>query len=80
VAVLSWRLRRVTKYEAQAIAISQEKVEDDFHSLESLRASMRGEGIAATTHPNDIRFEARYAKRTERAFRIVSRKRSRRRF
>jgi len=68
VAVLTWRLRRVTRYEAQAIAISQEKVEDDYHSLASLRASMRGEGVAATTHPNDIRFEARYAKRTERAF------------
>src|SRR5215208_3875198 len=60
---------RVARYEAQSIAISQEKVEDDYHSLASLRASMRGEGIAATTHPNDIRFEARYAKRTERAFR-----------
>jgi hypothetical protein len=67
VAVLTWRLRRVTRYEAQAIAISQEKVEDDYHSMASLMASMRGEGIAAT-HPNDIRFEARYAKRTERAF------------
>jgi hypothetical protein len=68
VAVLTWRLRRVTRYEAQSIAISQEKVEDDFHSLESLRASIRGEGLAATTHPQDIRFEAAYAKRTERAF------------
>src|SRR5215204_4267073 len=68
VAVLSWRLRRVTRFEAQAIAISQEMVEDDFHSVESLRAGMRGEGIAATTHPQDIRFEAAYTKRTERAF------------
>src|SRR5215208_2216803 len=68
VAVLTWRLRRVTRFEAQAIAISQEMVEDDFHSVERLRASMRGEGIAATTHPQDIRFEAAYTKRTERAF------------
>jgi hypothetical protein len=72
VAILTWRLRRVTRYEAQAIAISQEKVEDDFHSLASLRASMRGEGIAATTHPQDIRFEAAYTKRTERAFKRFS--------
>ena len=72
VAVLSWRLRRVTRYEAQAIAISQEKVEDDYHSLASLKASMRGEGIAATTHPQDIRFEAAYTKRTERAFKRFS--------
>jgi len=69
VAILSWRLRRVTRYEAQAIAISQEKVEDDYHSLASFKASMRGEGIAACTHPVDIRFEAAYTKRTERAFR-----------
>lgn len=68
VAFLSWRLRRVTRYEAQAIAIFQEKVEEDFHSVESLRASMRGEGVAAMTHPQDIRFEAAYTKRTERAF------------
>src|SRR5215208_2533302 len=68
VAILSWRLRRVTRYEAQAIAISQEKIEDDFHSLASLRASVTGEGIAATTHPNDIRSQAQWTKRAERAF------------
>jgi hypothetical protein len=68
VALLTWRLRRVTRYEAESIAISQEKVEDDFHSLESFKASMRGEGVAATTHPQDIRFEAGYTKRAERAF------------
>jgi hypothetical protein len=69
VALLTWRLRRVTRYEAEAIAISQEQVEDDFHSRESVKASMRGEGIAATTHPVDIRFEAAYTRRTDRAFR-----------
>jgi hypothetical protein len=30
VALLAWRLRRVTRYEAQTIAISQEKIEDDY--------------------------------------------------
>jgi hypothetical protein len=69
VALLTWRLRRVTRYEAQSIAILQEQVEEDFHSRENFKASMRGEGIAATTHPQDIRFEAAYTKRTERAFR-----------
>jgi hypothetical protein len=68
VALLSWRLHRITRYEAESIAISQEKVEDDFHSLESFKASMRGEGVAATTHPQDIQFEAAYTKRAERAF------------
>ena len=42
-ALLTWRLRRVTRYEAEAIAISQEQIEDDFHSRESFKASMRGE-------------------------------------
>jgi hypothetical protein len=69
VALLTWRLRCVTRYEAESIAILQEQVEDDFHSQENFKASMRGEGIAAATHPQDIRFEAAYTKRTERAFR-----------
>ena len=68
VALLTWRLRRVTRYETQSVAISQEQVEEDFHSFERLMASMRGEGLAATTHPQDIRAEAADAKRAERAF------------
>jgi hypothetical protein len=67
VAVLTWRLRRVTRYETQSVAISQEKVEDDFHSFERRMASVRGEGLA-TTHPQDIRLEAADTKRAERAF------------
>lgn len=68
VALLTWRLRRVTRYETQSVAISQEKVEYDFHSFERLMAGMRGEGLAVTTHPEDIRVEAAHAKRAERTF------------
>jgi hypothetical protein len=67
VALLTWRLRRVTRYETQSVAISQEKVEDDFHSFESRMAIVRGEGLAAT-HPEDIRAEAADTKGAERAF------------
>jgi hypothetical protein len=31
VALLSWRLHRVTRYETGAIATAQEKIEDDIH-------------------------------------------------
>jgi hypothetical protein len=68
VALLTWRLRRVTRYETQSVAVSQEKVEDDFHRFEGLMASVRREGLAAATHPEDIRAEAADAKRAERAF------------
>jgi hypothetical protein len=67
VALLTWRLRRVARYETQSVAISQEKVEDDFHSFERLMAITRGEGLA-TTHPEDFRVRAAHAKRAERAF------------
>jgi hypothetical protein len=53
VALLTWRLRRVTRYETQSVAVSQEKVEDDFHRFEGLMASVRGEGLAAATHPEE---------------------------
>src|SRR5215203_6926723 len=31
IALLSWRLHRVTRYETEAIAISQESIVDDIH-------------------------------------------------
>src|SRR5687768_8242051 len=31
VALLSWRLHRVTRYETEAISLSQGKIEDDIH-------------------------------------------------
>jgi len=63
VTLLSWRLHRVTRYETGAIAIAQETIEDDIDDIERFRATMRGEGLAATTHPTDIRWEAAYTRR-----------------
>jgi hypothetical protein len=67
VALLSWRLHRVTRYETETIALSQESIEEDIHDTERFRAAMRGEGIAATTHPMDIRWEAGYTRRAHNA-------------
>jgi len=69
VALLTWRLHRVTRYEAESIAISQEQVEDDIHNSRQLISCFTGEGLAATTHPTDIRGEAVDTKRADSAFR-----------
>ena len=69
VALLTWRLHRVTRYETGAIAVSQEQIEDDIHESNIFRGSLRGEGLAATTHPVDIRSEAEHTRRANRAFR-----------
>jgi hypothetical protein len=63
VALLSWRLHRVTRYETEAIALSQEKIEEDIHDRERFLRSLR-ESPYATTHPEDIRFEAKHDKNT----------------
>jgi hypothetical protein len=67
VALLFWRLHRVTRYETGAIAIAQETIEDDINDIEHFRATMRGEGLTATTHPTDIRWEAAYTRRAHNA-------------
>ncbi len=66
VALLSWRLHRVTRYETQAIAISQEKVEGDIHQRELFVRSLR-ERPYASTHPADVRLEAEHDRRTHNA-------------
>ncbi len=59
VAVLSWRLHRVTRYETEAISLSQQKIEDDIHTRNRLLRSLR-DSPYASTHPEDIRFEAKH--------------------
>jgi DNA gyrase/topoisomerase IV subunit A len=61
VALLSWRLHRVTRYETQSIAVSQEQVEEDIHRMARLLRSL-DENPYASTHPEDIRFEAKHYK------------------
>ncbi|MGF1470297.1 MAG: hypothetical protein ACFB50_00970 [Rubrobacteraceae bacterium] len=55
VALLSWRLHRVTRYETEAIATSQEKIEDDVAQHRRFSASI-SEGI----HPEDVRDMAKH--------------------
>src|SRR5215204_4995742 len=68
VALLSWRLHRVTRYETEAIAISQETIEDDIHERDLFLSTIRQKGFDST-HPVDIRFEARYYKQVHSALR-----------
>src|SRR5215203_6502288 len=68
VALLSWRLHRVTRYETAAIAISQETIEDDIHERDRFLSTIRQKGFDST-HPVDIRFEAKYYKQVYSALR-----------
>jgi hypothetical protein len=68
VALLSWRLHRVTRYETGAIAISQETIEDDIHERDRVLSALRHKGFEST-HPEDIRFEAKYYKQVHTALR-----------
>jgi hypothetical protein len=61
VALLSWRLHRVTRFETGAIAISQETIEDDIHDRDRFLSVLRHKGFEST-HPVDIRFEAKHYK------------------
>lgn len=71
VALLSWRLHRVTRYETAAITLSQEKVEEDLHKRSRILRSV-GDNPYTSTHPQDIRFEARYTKRAHNALKRFS--------
>ena len=71
VALLSWRLHRVTRYETAAIAIAQAQIEEDIHDRRRFAASLRGERFAET-HPVDIRWLARHRKQAHNALRRFS--------
>ena len=57
VALLSWRLHRVTRYETESIALFQERAEDDL--AERRRFASRVLGAA---HPEDVRDNLRAAR------------------
>jgi hypothetical protein len=61
VALLSWRLNRVTRYETESIALSQEKMEDDLSDRRRFGSYLQG-----PNHPQDVRGAAKDALRTER--------------
>src|SRR5215204_5318732 len=71
VALLSWRLHRVTRYETETVTISQERVEEDIHDRRRFLFSLR-ESPYATTHPEDIRFEAKHFRRVHNALKRFS--------
>src|SRR5688572_9456877 len=50
VALLIWRLRRVTRYETETIALSQEKLEDDLAEKRRF-----GSYLLGPTQPEDVR-------------------------
>jgi hypothetical protein len=50
VALLSWRLHRVTRYETESIALYLEKAEDDL-----ARERRMGSHILGASHPKDVR-------------------------
>jgi hypothetical protein len=68
VALLSWRLYRVTRYETEAISLSQLRIEEDIHKREMFVRSFR-ENPYASTHPEDVRFEAKHNRQTYNALR-----------
>ncbi len=57
VALLSWRLHRVTRYETQSIALYQEKAEDDLARERRLASRVLG-----ADHPEDVRGQLEAAK------------------
>ena len=61
VALLSWRLNRVTRYETETIALSQEKMEDDL--ADSRRFSSY---VLGPNHPEDVRSAVQDARRVQR--------------
>lgn len=62
VALLAWRLARVTRYETERISLSQEKIEEGIHERERFRRAILGGSITDPTHPEDIRGEAEWSK------------------
>jgi hypothetical protein len=66
VALLSWRLHRVTRYETESIAISQGEVEGDIHRKARFLRSPQ-DNPYEFTHPEDIRTEAKYRRQTHNA-------------
>lgn len=61
VALLSWRLNRVTRYETESIALYQEKAEEDLAERRRF-----GRGFSDEIHPEDVRGAYESARKTQR--------------
>ena len=62
VALLSWRLHRVTRYERETIALSQERVEEDLAKARKFSSSV----VLGRPHPEDVRRDYESARKTQR--------------
>jgi hypothetical protein len=60
VALLSWRLNRITRYETETIALSQEKMEDDLADKRRF-----GSYLLGPSHPEDVRSALHDARRVQ---------------
>lgn len=63
VALFSWRLHRVIRYETESIALYQEKAEDDL-----ARERRLGSHVLGFEHPQDVRSTLKDAQSTYRIF------------
>ena len=61
VALLSWRLHRVTRFETESIALYQEQIEEDL-----ARERRFGSGVLGAHHPEEVRWKLKDAQRTHR--------------
>ena len=61
VAMLSWRLHRVTRFETESIALYQEKIEEDL-----ARERRFGSHVLGADHPEEVRWKVKDAQRTHR--------------
>jgi hypothetical protein len=61
VALLSWRLHRVTRFETESIALYQEQIEEDL-----ARKRRFGSHVLGADHPEEVRWKLKDAQRTHR--------------
>jgi hypothetical protein len=61
VALLSWRLHRVIRYETEAVALYQEQIEDDL-----ARERRFSSHVLGADHPEEVRWKLKDAQRTHR--------------
>src|ERR671921_245563 len=61
VALLSWRLNRVTRFETESIALYQERIEEDL-----ARERRFGSHVLGAEHPEEVRWKLKDAQRTHR--------------
>src|SRR5829696_6758753 len=68
VALLSWRLHRVTRFETESIALYQEQIEEDLAQERRL-----GSRVLGADHPEEVRWKLKDAQRTHRTLKKLPR-------